>query len=425
MQEGTILTMDNTSKKPFFYGWIIIGCLFLIAMFPMVFYSTFFSYYQMPISTEFGCTYAEFSVANVMSTIASILFSLTLASKLGKGNLRLYMLIGGIIGSAALVVQSYVTAIWQLYITFFIVNFAFAAITYVPINILISQWFVDKKALVTSIVFTGSGVGGMVFSGMFAKVLADYGWRNGFRLTALICIITVLINFIFIRKTPAEKGQEPYRLKNAQAHQAAAGAPVWAGLSKGEAVKTVPFYFYAGALICCGIVAAGVFTQVPTFLTENGVNYAAVMAVVSGAGILGKLVIGPIIDKIGIKKGSILTCVLAVISLVCLALVPEFGAGTAYAMAVIMPFGSCITALAPPLLTGQIFGYKDYGGIYGLGNSCFMAGCMIGPMLSSGIRTATGSYFAAWVACMVVYVLLALCVNLAINTGKKLKPENI
>ena len=53
-----------------------------------------------------------------MSTIASILFSLTLASKLGKGNLRLYMLIGGIIGSAALVVQSYVTAIWQLYITF-------------------------------------------------------------------------------------------------------------------------------------------------------------------------------------------------------------------------------------------------------------------------------------------------------------------
>ena len=46
-------------------------------MFPMVFYSTFFSYYQMPISTEFGCTYAEFSVANVMSTIASIKFKST------------------------------------------------------------------------------------------------------------------------------------------------------------------------------------------------------------------------------------------------------------------------------------------------------------------------------------------------------------
>ena len=81
MQEDAILTMDNTNKKPFFYGWIIIGCLFLIAMFPMVFYSTFFSYYQMPISTEFGCTYAEFSVANVMSTIASISLSISLLVK--------------------------------------------------------------------------------------------------------------------------------------------------------------------------------------------------------------------------------------------------------------------------------------------------------------------------------------------------------
>ena len=111
------------------------------------------------------------------------------------------------------------------------------------------------------------------------------------------------------------------------------------------------------------------------------------------------------------------------ISLICLALVPEFGSTSAFAMAVIMPFGSCITSLAPPLLTGQIFGYKDYGGIYGLGNSCFMAGCMIGPMLSSGIRTATGSYFAAWIACMVAYVLLALCVIISMNTGKSLKPK--
>lgn len=413
--------MDNTNKKPFFYGWVIVGCLFLIATLPMVFFSTFFSYYQMPISSEFGCSYAEFSISNVVSTIASILFSLTLASKLGKGNLRLYMLIGGIVSAAVLMLQSYITAIWQLYITFFIANFAFAAITYVPINVLISQWFVDKKALVTSIVFAGSGVGGMLFSGIFADALTSYGWRNGFRITAVICLVTVVICYIFIRKTPAEMGLEPYRDEAKKADPAVKAAPAWAGLSKGEAVKTLPFYFYAGALICCGIVAAGVMTQVPTFLTENNVNYATIMALVSGVGIVSKLVIGPVIDKLGIKTGAILTCAIAVISLVCLTLVPQLGAGSAIAMAIIMPFGSCITSLAPPLLTGQIFGYKDYGGIYGIGNSCFMAGCMIGPMLSSGIRTATGSYFAAWIACIVAYVLLAVCVISAMKTGEKLK----
>lgn len=417
--------LENTEKK-IFYGWVIVACLLLITTFLMVTFSTFYSYYQMPICTEFGTSYAQFSISNTASTIASILFSMTLASKLGKGNLRLFMLLGGVVGAAALYVQSYITAIWQLYVTFFIANFAFSAITYIPINVLISTWFVDKKGLITSIVFAGSGVGGAVLSDTFAGIIANQGWRAGFRITAVICLVVAVICFIFVRKTPAEVGQEPYRSKSKKEDPAkpAAAAPTasqWAGLSKGEAVKTLPFLFYAVALICCGIVAAGVFTQVPTYLIENGVDYAAVMAVVSAVGIFAKLLIGPIFDKIGLSKGSVLTSVIATVSLICLFMVPSVGAGAAFAMAAIMPFGSCITSLAPPLLTGSVFGYKDYSGIYGLGNSCFMAGCMIGPLLSSSFRTFTGSYAGAWVACIIVYVLLAVCVILAVNTGKKLR----
>ena len=72
-----------------------------------------FSYYQVPVSEEFGCTYAQFSLSNTASTVASILFSLTLASKLGKGNTRLFMLIGGLVGAVALYAQSRITAIWR------------------------------------------------------------------------------------------------------------------------------------------------------------------------------------------------------------------------------------------------------------------------------------------------------------------------
>ena len=417
--------MDTGKKSKFFYGWIIIACLFAIAMFPMVFYSTFFSYFQVPVSAEFGCSYAEFSVANVMSTVASILFSLTLASKLGRGNTRLFMLIGGLIGAAALYAQSCITAIWQLYITFFIVNFALSAITYIPINILISNWFEDKKGLVTSVVFAGSGLGGMLFSGWMAGIIANQGWRAGWQVTALIVAVTVIVVFIFIRKTPQEMGLKPYKTEKTAAQaevEAAAAAPTggWAGLSKGEAFKTTAFWFYALCLVCCGIVAAGVFTQVPTYLVENSVDYAAVMAVFSGVSIVGTVVTGPIIDKLGISKGSVVTCCIASIALVCLIFVTKLGASAAYAAMIIIPFGAAITSLAPPLLTGSIFGYKDYGGIYGIGNSCFMVGCMIGPMLSSGLRDATGSYFPAWIAMIVAYAVLALGAVLAMKTGKKI-----
>lgn len=417
--------MAETKKKKFFYGWVIVGCLFLIAMLPMVFVSTFYSYYQMPICETFGCTYAEFSASNIASTVAGMLFSLTLAGKLGKGNTRLFMLIGGIVSAAALYAQSYITAIWQLYITFFITNFALSAITYVPINFLVSQWFADKKALVTSIIFTGSGVGGMLFSGVEANLIAAQGWRMGFRVTAIIVLVTMVIVFLLVRKSPADMRLEPYRSAKTKEpnknEPVAAAAPPWDGLTKGEALKTGAFWFYALSLVCCGIVAAGIMTQVPTYLAENNVNYAAAMAVFSGASIVGRLVLGPIIDKIGIQKGTAITCVIGIIALLCLTMVSKFGATAATISMVIFPFAHAITELAPPLLTGRIFGYKDFGGIYGLGNALFMAGCMIGPMLSSGIRTATGSYLVAWIAIMVVFALLAVTAIIAVRTGKKLR----
>ena len=203
--------------------------------------------------------------------------------------------------------------------------------------------------------------------------------------------------------------------------QAASQAPSWAGLSKGEAVKTASLWLYALCLIWCGIAAAGSATQVPTYLIEDGIDYAPVFAVFSGAGIVGKLVIGPIIDKVGISKGSVLTAVIAVVSLVFLAMVPASGAWASYAAMAILPFGAAITSLAPPLLTGMCFGHKDFGGIYGLGKTFFMAGCMVGPLLTSGIRTAVGSYQTAWYVCMAVYALIAIGAVLAVSSAKKLR----
>ena len=247
----------------------------------------------------------------------------------------------------------------------------------------------------------------------------------GFRVTAIIILVTMVIVFLLVRKSPADMGLEPYRSAKtkepAKNEPAAAAAPQWAGLSKTEALKTLPFWLYAISAVCCGIVAAGIMTQAPTYLTENSVNYAAAMAIFSGAGIFGKLVMGPIIDKVGIQKGTALTCGIGIIALICLSVVPQFGATAANASMVIFPFAIAITSLAPPLLPGMIFGYKDFGGIYGLGNTFFMAGCMIGPMLSSGIRTATGSYLVAWIAIMVVFALLAVTAILAVGTGKKLR----
>ena len=205
------------------------------------------------------------------------------------------------------------------------------------------------------------------------------------------------------------------------AAKSAAASSGWAGLSRGEAVKTGAFWLYVLCLVCCCIVAAGVATQIPTYLIENGIDYAPVFAVYSGVGIAAKLIVGPIIDKLGLGRGSLITAILGIGALVFLVLVPGLGEWSSYASMVLLPFGSAIASLAPPLLTGICFGHKDFGPIYGLGNTAFMAGCMVGPMLTSGLRDALGNYQLAWYVCMAAYALIAVSTFMALSSAKKLR----
>lgn len=407
----------------FFYGWVVVIALFLVTMLPMVFISNFYSYYQVPICTEFGSGYVEFNISNIASTVAGMVFSLFAAGFVTKGNTRLWMFAGGAVAALAMLAQSYITSLWQLYITFFVANFALSAMTYVPINYIISRWFVDKKALVTSIVFTGSGLGGVLFSGLASGIIEDMGWRAGFRVTAAIVFATALLVLLFVRKSPEDMGLEPYKKAGAaeSGAKSAAAASAWAGLTRGQAVRTGAFWLYVLCLVCCGVVAAGVATQIPTYLIENGIDYAPVFAVYSGVGIAAKLIVGPIIDKLGLGRGALITAVLGIGALVFLGLVPSLGAWPGYASMVLLPFGAAIASLAPPLLTGMCFGHRDFGPIYGLGNTAFMAGCMVGPMLTSGLRDALGSYQTAWYACMAAYALIAASTFLALSSAKKLR----
>lgn len=48
---------------------------------------------------------------------------------------------------------------------------------------------------------------------------------------------------------------------------------------------------------------------------------------------------------------------------------------------------------------------------------------MIGPMLSSAIRTVTGSYGAAWIAYIVLFVVLAVFTKVALNAGSALREK--
>ena len=406
-------------KKPF-YGWVIVAACFILTMFPMVFVSNAFSYYQYPICNDLGISYVEFSVSTLFSSIAGMAFSFLMAGRLARGNMRLWMAAGGAVTAGAILAQSFITAIWQLYITFFVANFALSALTYVPINILISNWFVHKKALATSIAFTGAGIGGMIFTPVISNLIANQGWRMSFRVTAAVVLVSSLLAALIVRGRPAEMGQNPLTQEGGQKESGKSAKTGTFGIMKADAVKTKAFWIFMVSAVCCGLFSAGIMTQVPTYLMEVTGDFALAMSVFSAAGIISKPLLGMMYDKLGLKNGVWANALMGIASLVLLLLVPSIPA-MALVSAVLLSFGTGAGTLAPPLIAGQVFGNKDYGAIYGLVNFGFMGGCVIGPMISSAIRTVSGSYAVAWFVYIAIFAVMALFSAMALKAGNELR----
>ena len=394
----------QTEKKKLFYGWIIVGCLFLITALPMVFQSNFFSYYQVPVSQDLGVDYVKFNTTNVFNTIAGMVFGIFLAGRVCAGRVRLAMVIGAVGVAVSCFVQSFVSQIWQFWCLGFVINIFMNCFTYTPINFIISRWFIDKKGLATSIVFAGGGVGGAVFSKPFATMLATHGWRYCYRFTGVLALVVVLFVALVIRKDPSEKGLQPlHKIDSDEAGGADAQAQMLVGLTKSEALKTVSFYFYAAAVVMIGMTAAGIMTHVPTFLIEAELDYASIMAIYSVGAIFAQLVVGTFYDKVGMTVGLAGNAAIGIIGLILLSLIHTLGSAIPFIAMLCLALGGCLASLGTPMLTGKCFGNKDFGAIYGLGNTLFMAGCMIGPMLSAAIREGTGNYITAWIIYMCIY----------------------
>jgi len=374
----------------------------------------------MPVCADLGCNYVQFNLCSTASTIAGVLFSVFLAGKLSAGKTRYWMLVGGVAAGICIFLMGNTSNIWLIIMLFGVGNFAFCAITYVPINVLIANWFVDKRAMATSIVMSGLGIGGMIFTPVATKMI-NASWRNAYHITGII-VTTVALTVTWFLKKPQEMNLTPLILKKSVLAEEKK-TPTWAGLTKAEALKTGAFYMYALFCICCGMIAAGVSIQLPTFFTESGLDYASRMSIYNFSSLIGLLVMGRVIDKLGIKAGGTLAGGLLIAAMICLVFVPRFSF-VSYLAVILNPLGGCITSLGPPLLAGQTFGMKEYGGIYGLGHTCFSLGCLIGPLLASTLRTVSGNYMSAWIIFAIVAVVMIFSVFTCTSAGKKLQKND-
>mgnify|MGYP004693731765 FL=1 len=242
--------------KKIFYGWkVVIGCVCITAtVVPMV--MSLANVYLLSVTEDMGISRSAFTLVNTITQSMGIVFSPFVARKLATGNLKRIQTIALLLFIAAYFSFSFATAVWQLYLLAIVLGVAYTSSTLIPVSMIITNWFEEKRGLAMSIAMAGIGLGGFIFSPVLSYLLANFGWRASYRIIAiLLLVITIPVSLFVLKKTPAEMGLQAYGAsdKSIQAERAESKET----LKINQLIKQPIFLMLVIGIFCNGLLNSG------------------------------------------------------------------------------------------------------------------------------------------------------------------------
>ena len=133
---------------------------------------------------------------------------------------------------------------------------------------------------------------------------------------------------------------------------------------------------------------------------------AQMVSIYSGVGILGKLILGVVNDKFGVRIATLYASLLCALAYFLMLFSGNYT--FVFLMAIFFGLGNAIGTVLPPLMTSSIFNAKDYPKAYGIVQSALMLGMTSGSLLAATLADVSGTYQTAWIFLAVLSALIAV-----------------
>lgn len=364
-----------------------------------------------PVTEALGIPRAKFMVYQTFSTVATVICMPLASSICKKVPMKAMILAGAAFGAATHLCYSLANDVWMFYLGGTLAGIGTCLYGSIPIAILTSNWFYEKKGTATGLAFAGTGAASALLSPVISWVIAEYGWRMGYRLLSILILCTVVpVTLLLIRVTPEEMGLAPYGVKQER------GTAEKLGFSKGQIFKTKSFWVFSSGVFLLGAVTSPAQQQLVAYWSEMGNSpaFAASMySVVMSVAVFTKVFLGAIYDRSSVAKGTAAVGALAVLSYICLLLFPN-GYGILIP-AVLFGVTVSVQVLVSTYVANRLFGDKEYAFVYGIMTPILYGGVAVGSPLSAAIYDNSGSYRMLWMICAGVF---AVAIVLIISADK-------
>lgn len=402
--------------------WILFACCVIFFCGMGVLVNCVGLFFQ-PVCDDLGFTRAQISF---YVTILNIFLIITLPFAgyiFPRVNVKLILGLALGVSSASFAFMGTFHELSSWYINGAIRGVCNAFIMYLPLPLLVGNWFYKKKGLALGIALSCSGLGGAIFNPIANKVIVEYGWRVGYEFLGVVCFCLVMPVILFIVKyQPSDIGLKPYGYEENEESEVEVIKGDWEGVSSKQAYKSAAFFVL--------FLFAGL-TSLAAYLSPQLPGYAVSLGYASGVGALmvscvmvgqltGKIGMGFLCDKIGVTGATTVGCISGAAGMVLL-IMGSMSASLLYVAAFLFGIGFALAMVQPPVLTRQIFGSKDYSSIfsYVTMGTALLGG--LGTYIFGYIFDITGSFYYAIIMCLAVYILCYFLVIFAQYLSKGLR----
>ncbi len=399
-------------RLPFFYGWVVLGCVCLAGFARQGPAVAVLSIFLVPMTTEFG--WSRMAIAGAVSGggLLAAFVSPLIGPVLDRRGARLILCCAVLGTGLATMALSLVHSLAVFYLLFCFARLNWAGPFELGLYGALNNWFVARRALAASIA-TLAQTSGLVALPLIAEfAMQGGGWRDGWvAVGATVLIVGFVPTFLLLVRTPEDVGLLPDRRPGAAAATTPA-APAEPRFSRAAALRTPAFWLLSLYTMLIYPVQAGVSLHQAPHLIERGLTPAAaatVIAVFSAMTAVSSFGIGFLPRRWPVRYG-LLAAALAM-SVGSFGLIAVSSLASAYTAAGLfgLGVGGMLTLLS--VAWADYFGRESYGAIRGAALSVQVVAQAIGPVLSGALRDWSGTYTDSL---LVFGVLAALAVGAAL-----------
>jgi len=287
-------TLNSTSGQPSPeppFAWVMVGVGFVLYMVAFGVLGSI-GVFLKPLAAEFGWTRGDTALAYTVGAMSAGLGGIVMGTLSDRLPYRPMVLFGVQVLVGVLFMLSAQTALWHFYMIYCLLGLLGMSAILSPTINHVGQWFTRNPGLAIGLVSAGGGIGQGAIPYLARYLITLYGWRWAYVWMGIGSLALIVPLALLARTSP----QVAERQEQKAGHGESSGEPPF------PLPTPVVLPWLSLAVVFCCITMATPIVHVAALVSDKGHDpqaAAGVFGTIMVAGVLGRILIGPVADRIG------------------------------------------------------------------------------------------------------------------------------